>query len=368
MDDLKYWVAFNRIPGIGTVRFRALEQAFATLDAAWKASASELRGVLDQRTVTTIVTRRPTIDPDQEMENLERAGVTALTGHSPEYPPRLKEIHDPPPVLYLKGTLLPQDERSVAVVGTRKASAYGREVASLLAGDLARHQVTVVSGLARGIDAIAHQAALDAGGRTIAVLGNGLDMVYPPEHRDLAQRILAAGSAVVSEFPLGTPPEGRNFPRRNRIISGMTLGTLVVEAGEQSGAQWTVEHALQQGREVFAVPGSIFSPGSQLTNHLIKDGAKLVVGYQDILEELNLTAVAKQMEFQPLLASSTLEDQILSYLTLEPAHIDEVSRASGLPIPTVSGTLAMMELQGLVRQTGGMHYVRTRETVAGYGR
>ncbi len=368
MDDLKYWVAFNRVPGMGTVRFRALEQAFATLEAAWKASASELRAVLDQRTVTNIVARHPTIDPDQEMEMLRRAGVTALTWHSPAYPHRLKEIHDPPPVLYLKGTLLPQDERSVAVVGTRKASAYGREAASLLAGDLARHLVTVVSGLARGIDAIAHQAALDAGGRTIAVLGNGLDVVYPPEHRDLAQRILAAGGALVSEFPLGTPPEGRNFPRRNRIISGMTLGTLVVEAGEQSGAQWTVEHALQQGREVFAVPGSIFSPASQLTNHLIKDGAKLVVGYQDILEELNLTAVAKQIEFQPLLASSTLEDQILSYLSLEPAHIDEVSRASGLPIPTVSGTLAMMELQGLVRQTGGMRYVRTRETMAEYGR
>ncbi|MSQ41372.1 MAG: DNA-processing protein DprA [Dehalococcoidia bacterium] len=153
-----------------------------------------------------------------------------------------------------------------------------------------------------------------------------------------------AFTTMVSEFPLGTPPETRNFPRRNRIISGMTLGTLVVEAGEQSGAQWTVEHALQQGREVFAVPGSIFSPASELTNRLIKDGAKLVTEYQDILEELNLTAVAKQMEFQPLLASSTLEDQILSYLSLDPTHIDEVSRASGLPIPTVSGTLAMMEL------------------------
>ena len=366
MDDLKYWVALNRIPGLGTARFASLEQAFPTMEDAWKASASEIRGLLDRRTASSFLSRRSSVDPDAEIEHLDRSGVKVFTWHDSTYPPRLKEIANPPPVLYLKGELLPQDERSVAVVGTRKASAYGREAASWLAGDLTRHQVTVVSGLARGIDAIAHRAALDAGDRTVAVLANGLDIVYPPEHRELAQRILETGGALVSEHPLGTRPEGPNFPRRNRIISGMTLGTLVIEAGMTSGALWTVRHALEQNREVFAVPGSIFSASAQGTNQLIQEGAKLVARFQDVLEELNLTAVAQQLELQPILPENAVEAQLLTHLSLEPVHIDEMGRATGLPITAISGTLAMMEIKGLVRQTGGMHYVRTREAATEY--
>ena len=368
MDDTKYWVALSRIRGMGTVRFASLERAFPTMEEAWKAPRSELRTALDERTVTTLLSRRSTIDPDAEMERLSHEEVQVLTWQAPQYPPRLKEIHDPPPVLYLKGSLLPRDERSVAVVGTRKASAYGREAASLLASDLARHEVTVVSGMARGIDAIAHRAALDAGGRTVGILANGLDIVYPPEHRELAWRILESGGALASEYPLGVRPDGRNFPRRNRIISGMTLGTLVIEAGEPNGALWTVRHALEQDREVFAVPGTIFSAASQGTNHLIQEGAKLVTTYQDILEELNLTAVAQQLELQPLLPENTTEAQLLAHISLEPVHIDEVRRATDLPITTISSTLALMEIKGLVRQTGGMRYVRTRETAPEYHR
>jgi DNA processing protein len=367
MDDLKYRVAFTRIPTIGTVRFRALERHFASLEDAWRASAKELRAAgLDEGAVNAILSRRASISPEGEMERLERAGVRAIHWHDPTYPPRLKEIYDPPPVLFLRGRLLPEDERSVAVVGTRKATAYGREAATTITADLARSGVTIVSGLARGIDSVAHRAALDTGGRTIAVLANGLDIVYPPEHKTLAREIEERG-ALLSEHPLGTRPEARHFPRRNRIMSGMTLGTLVVEAGDVSGALWTVSHALEQNREVFCIPGSIFSPASRGTNKLIQEGAKLVLDYKDVLEELNLTAVAHQMEMraitQPVDDTETL---LLGCIPHEPIHIDEVRRRSGLPIAVVSSTLAMMELKGLVRQVGGMHYIRTREASAGY--
>lgn len=263
--------------------------------------------------------------------------------------------------------MLPEDERSVAVVGTRRATAYGREAAHTLTRDLARSGVTIVSGLARGIDATAHRAALESEGRTIAVFGSGPDIIYPAEHKKLARDIEAAG-ALLSEHPLGTKPDARHFPRRNRLISGMTLGTLVVEAGEISGALLTVRQALEQNREVFCVPGSIFSPVSQGTNALIQEGAKLVMNYKDILEELNLTVVTHQIEMRGIIhAQDEYETVLLDHLTHEPAHIDEIRRRTSLPITVVSSTLAMMELKGLIKQVGGMHYIRIREAVAEYG-
>ena len=301
MTDIKYWVALSRIPNMGTVRFRLLDGYFGSLDQAWIAGLSELEAAgIDTKTARAVVSQRGSISPDGEMEKLELAGVRALNWHHPMYPHRLKEIHDPPPVLYVRGEILPEDERSVAVVGTRKTTAYGREVAGTLAGDLAASGVTIVSGLARGIDAIAHRAALKSGSRTIAVFGNGLDVIYPSEHAGLAREIEKAG-ALVSEHPLGTRPDARNFPRRNRIISGMSLGTLVVEAGETSGAMITVRWALEQNREVFCVPGSIFSPTSRGTNTLIQQGAKLVMNYNDVLEELNLTSVPHQIEMRGII-------------------------------------------------------------------
>ena len=367
MSDLAYWVALSRIPNLGTVRFRHLESHFGSLDHAWNAGAGELQAAgIEPKIARSIVAIRPSISPEGEMENLERASVKPINWHDLMYPPRLKEIPDPPPILYIRGEITSDDERSVAVVGTRKATAYGREATTAMARDLARSGVTIVSGLARGIDAIAHRAALEAGGRTIAVFGSGLDVIYPSEHAGLAKEILNSG-ALISEHPLGTKPDARNSPRRNRLISGITLGTLVVEAGEISGALITVRHALEQDREVFCVPGSIFSPNSRGTNALIQDGAKLVSGYEDILEELNLTSVAHQMEMRAILQPEDgTESELLGHLSHDPVHIDNIRRLSHLPIAVVSSTLAMMELKGLAKQVGAMHFVRAREAVASY--
>ena len=372
MDDIKYWVALNRVPQLGTVRFRRLEAYFGDLKDAWNASQSELKAAgLEDRPTREVVAARDRISPDDEMASLERAGVKALTWHDTVYPARLKEIADPPPVLYFKGTLLPSDERAMAVVGTRSPTAYGREVAATLTADLARNGITIVSGLARGIDGIAHRAALESGGRTIALLAGGLDTVYPREHTGLFEQTQRQG-AVVSEYPPGVRPDARNFPRRNRLISGMSLGTLVVEAGEASGARWTVYHALEQDREVFCVPGSIFSPTSRLPNRMIQEGAKLVSSYTDILEELNLTSVSRQIPLpleqeDPHLDVLGGEAALLLHLNDEPIHIDDIHRNANLPIASVSGLLTMLEMKGMVRQVGCMHYVRVREAATAYG-
>jgi DNA processing protein len=367
-EELKYWTAFNRIPGIGCVRYQALLRRFGTLSQAWRADASELRAAaLDDRAVRLIVAERPKIDPDVELERLSALGIAALTWDDVGYPPRLKEIDDAPPVLYVRGGLTAADEWSVAVVGTRRPTPYGRQVAEEIAYQLAGNRITVVSGLARGIDAIAHRAALQSGGRTVGVLACGLDIVYPPEHGKLAREIMEQG-ALVSEQPLGTQPRGDFFPRRNRILSGMTLGVLVVEGDVKSGALITADFALDQGREVFAVPGSIFSNQSRGTNLKIQKGeAKLVQRVEDLLEELNLTMVPQQMEMKELIPATDTEADLLRHITKEPVHIDEVCRQSGLPVSTVSSVLAMMELKGLVRQMGPMAYVRAREAQASYG-
>lgn len=366
-EELKYWVAFSRIPGIGRVRFKMLESFFGSLRGAWESGAGALRAAgLDSRTISSITSRRPKIDPDAELSRIVESDIKALTWDDDAYPPRLKEIYDVPPVLYVKGGLLPEDERSVAVVGTRRPTPYGRQVAGRLTYDIAGAGVTVVSGLARGIDAIAHKAALDAGGRTIAVMGSGIDIIYPREHGLLADQIVENG-ALVSEHPLGTRPDSRNFPRRNRILSGMTLGTVVIEAGDGSGALITARHSLDENREVFAVPGNIFSPGSSGVNRLIRDGsAKLVIDYTDVLEELNLTSVGSQIEMVALFPEDETEAEVLRYVTYDPIHIDEVIRESDLGISTVISALAMMELKGIVKQVGGMNYIRIREAPAEY--
>ena len=367
--DNRYWVALNRVPNLGTARFRLLEQHFGDLAAAWQAGEGQLAAAgLDTRSVRNIVTHRGSVSPEREIEALEQAGVQAVTWNDAQYPPRLKEIHDPPPVLYMRGHLLPDDVRSVAVVGTRRATAYGREATAILARDLARSGITIVSGLARGIDGVADSEAINAGGRTIAVLACGLDIIYPPEHTALARSISGNG-ALISEHPLGVKPTASHFPRRNRLMSGMTLGTLVVEAPDSSGALLTVVHALEQNREVFCVPGSIFSPASTGTNRLIQQGAKLVFKHEDVLEELNLSSISHQMEMRPILQpDDDQESLVLGHISHEPAHIDEIRWRSQLPIAVVSSTLAMMELKGLVRQVGGMHYVRTMEVMADHGR
>jgi len=361
-DDIKYWVAFNNIPGIGRVRLNQLDNYFGSLENAWETSAVDLKKAgIDSVAIRAINKYRPDISPDNEMEKLYHYGINVVTCKHPEYPSRLKEIYDYPPVIYLRGNLLPGDEWCLAVVGTRRASVYGKQVTEEIVSDLACNKITIVSGLAKGIDTIAHRAALEAGGRSLAVFACGLDIVYPAENAKLARDIMEQG-CLVSEYALGTRPRAENFPRRNRILSGLSLGVLVTEAGESSGAMITARMALEQNREVMAIPGSILSPVSRGTNRLIQEGAKLVRVYEDILEELNLTTVTRQMEMKELLPDTETEAALLGQLSAEPAHIDEVCRKSGLAAATVSSTLAMMELKGLVKQVGTMNYVLSRET------
>ncbi len=360
-EDIKYWVGFSLTPGIGRVRLTQLENHFGNLEDAWKATPGELKqSGLDNGSIRAITSWRPKVSLEAEMERLDRYGVKVLTCHDTDYPSRLKEIYDYPPLLYVRGSLLPEDEWCLAVVGTRRATVYGRQVTEEIVADLSRSKITIVSGLAKGIDSVAHHSALEAGGRSIAIFGCGLDIVYPGENAELARRIMQQG-ALISEYPLGTRPKAENFPRRNRIMSGLSLGVLVVEAGETSGAMITAHLAVEQNREVFAIPGSVLSPASKGTNHLIQEGAKLVRDYTDILEELNLTAVSQQIEMKEIIPPSDTESLLLKQLSAEPTHIDDVCRLSGLPISTVSSTLAMMELKGLVKQVGAMNYVLARE-------
>jgi DNA processing protein len=361
-NDIKYRVGFNNIPGIGRVRLGQLESHFGSLELAWHASPGDLKKAgLDSPALRAISLWRDKIIPEAEMEKLERCHVNVLTCKDDGYPKRLKEIYDYPPLLYVKGSLLPADEFCLAVVGTRRATVYGKQITDELVTDLARNKITIVSGLARGIDTIAHRAALDAGGRTVAVFACGLDVIYPPENEKLARDIMENG-ALLSEYPLGTRPRAENFPRRNRILSGLSLGVLVTEADEGSGAIITARDALEQDREVFALPGSILSPASRGTNRLIQAGeAKLVRDSSDILEELNLTTVARQLEMKEILPETGTETLLISYLGAQPSHIDEVCQRSGLPAATVSSTLAMLELKGLVKQIGTMNYVLSRE-------
>lgn len=364
--EIKYWVGFSNIPGIGRVRLAQLENYFGSIEDAWKATPGELKKAgLDSTARRAINSCRPGISPEAEMEKLDRCGVRALTCNDNDYPARLKEIYDYPPVLYVRGTLLPQDEWCLAVVGTRRATIYGKQVTEEIVTDLAQNKITIVSGLAKGIDTIAHRSALAAGGRSFAVFACGLDTVYPAENASLARDIIGNG-ALISEYPLGTKPRAENFPRRNRILSGLSLGVLVVEAGESSGALITARMALEQNREVFAIPGSILSPVSRGTNHLIQDGAKLVRDYSNVLEELNLTTVVRQMEIREILPESETEAIIMKLLSTEPIHIDEVCRSSNLPAAIVSSTLAMMELKGQVKQAGAMNYVLAREAREAY--
>lgn len=359
--DVRYWVGFNKVSGIGAARLRALLDYFGDLEAAWHALSHDLQQAgLDRRSLSNLLQVRDSLDLDAEMARLKQARVQVITWDDPHYPHNLRHVYNAPPVLYVRGGLEAQDGWAVAVVGTRRASVYGKEAARMIAAGLAQAGVTVVSGLAQGIDTVAHRACLDAGGRTIAVLGCGVDVIYPWPNARLAAEIVERG-ALVSEYALGTRPEASNFPPRNRIISGLALGTVVVEADLGSGALITADFAAEQGREVFAVPGSIFARNSRGTNQLIQQGAKMVCTVTDILEELNLTMVSEQAQVRAMIPDNDIEAVLLDHLSTEPVHVDELGRAANLPIAQVSSTLALMELKGMVRQVGGMNYVLARE-------
>ncbi|RPH62033.1 MAG: DNA-protecting protein DprA [Chloroflexi bacterium] len=366
MDDRRFWVGFTLVKGIGAVRLQALLDYFGEAEKAWRASMFDLVGAgLSPKLAERVLQVRSSVNLDEYVEKVTAAGIRILTWDDTEYPSHLKEIDQPPPVLYLRGEFTAEDNWAVAVVGTREVTPYGRQVTEELASVLAHNGVTVVSGLARGMDAIAHSAALKAGGRTLAVLGSGVDKVYPPENRQMAEKIIAQG-AVLSDYAPGTPPESTNFPPRNRIISGLSMAVVVVEAGDTSGALITAEFSVEQGRDVFAVPGSIYGPQSRGANRLISNGAKMLLKPQDVLEALDLTRNVERREIRKIIPADAIEASLLDVLGAEPLHVDEIRGQTGLPIEKVSAALTMMELKGMVRQVGGMNYVAIREEQAVY--
>jgi len=395
LDELAYWIAFSRVLGIGPVRFKKLLDFFHyDVAAAWKASSVTLRAAgLGSGTIDEFIVQRASIVPQKELERLEHKKVRILTWQDDGYPPLLRKIDYAPPVLYVWGTLTDDDRcYAMGIVGTRKMSEYGRRATEHFASELARGKMTIVSGLALGVDTTAHKAALNVGGRTIAVLACGLDKIYPMENLPLAERIAESG-AVLSAYPLEVKARAGNFPARNAIISGLSLGVIVTEAPARSGALNTASKAAEQGREVFSVPTSIFSPGGSGVNKLIQDGAQPVTSVNDVIERLNLFLIPQQAELSSMWAEAEVSERavkspkalrvavkspkalqieeaapkvlpendeerlLLSLLGQNPTHIDELIRASELATSMVSATLTMMELKGMIQSVGDMHYI-----------
>jgi DNA processing protein len=348
-----YWFALRSVPYVGNVTFRRLLERFHTPERALAASPEELEGLrgISAAVVASLASHDYRPAAERECRAVERQGVRIVDFLSAEYPKLLLEIPDHPPFLYVRGTL-GHPEPAVGVVGSRRASSYGLMATAKLARDLAGAGVTVVSGMARGVDAAAHRGALEAGGKTIGVLGCGVDLVYPAENRRLYAEMTEKG-ALVSEFPMGTLPLAENFPRRNRIISGMSRGILVVEATESSGSLITARCALDQGREVFAVPGNITTLASRGTNSLIKEGAKLVQGVEDILEELPPQDAGVPRGNSRSFSLTPQEAALFTLLAESPLHIDDITARSELPVATVSALLLGMELKGAVMQMPG---------------
>jgi len=360
LDERAYWLGFSRVSGIGRATLDKLRGAFVTLAEAWHAPYSRLREAgLSDYAAKNLIDSRAKLDLGAELQRIDSLGARYITLIDTDYPVLLRPLRAAPLILYVRGNLSPSDDRALAVVGTRKATRYGREMTEQLCASLARAGVTLISGLALGIDAVAHNAALDAGGRTIGVLGCGIDVVYPRENAALFKRIIESGQgALLSQFPPGTRPDGTNFPRRNAVLSGLALGTLVVEAPTGSGSLHTVNAALDQGREVFVVPHSLQNMMGTACNLLIQDGAKLVIEARDILDELNISTemLTTRAQTERIAPDSPQEAQVLTHLTDAPIHVDDLARAIGMSIPELSMTLTLLELKGLAQRVGPMQY------------
>lgn len=352
--ELKFLNAFNSIPNVGPVTLRALKKNLGSFEAAWRASDTALtESGIGPQYARSIVWKRPSIHPDREMERLVRDRIWLIADDDPTYPALLKEIPNPPLVLYGRGNL---SEPCIAVVGTRKPTLYGLEAAESIVSGIVSADLTIVSGLATGIDTRAHQAALAQNAKTIAVLGSGIDRqsIFPPENRGLARRIEESGGAVISEYAPGTPAMKEHFPQRNRIISGLSKGTLVVEAREKSGALITARFALEQNREVFAVPGSIFSPHSKGPHALIREGAKLVTSPKDILEELGIEYTEKDAQIAETFFGEN-EHAILECLE-EARAVDDIKQRTGLKTSAIVASLSLLELSGRIKNIGDEKY------------
>lgn len=368
-DDLKFWIALKSISGIGSVNFQSLLDQFGSAPAVFDASVPDLKSVegISKETASAIADFNSWKIIKEELELTHKYNVNIITYQDELYPQKLLNIYDLPPYVYVMGNLK-KDDINIAIVGSRAASTYGKYTTEKISRELALKGLTVVSGMARGIDSAAHRGAITAHGRTVAVLGSGLDVIYPPENKKLFQEITQNG-AVISEFPLGTPPRSSNFPARNRIISGMSYGVVIVEAGEKSGSLITARLASEQGREVFAVPGGIDSAGSRGTNKLIKQGAKLIENIDDILEE-----ILPQMENAPVLrqgASNTetletcdkrcecindIEQKIMDAISNQRVHIDDLMASISMTSGDMLSTLTVMELKGMIQQHPGKFF------------
>ena len=371
LDDLKYWIALKSVSGIGNLTFRALLDNFGSPSLIFNTPVSKLTGIngITKKMAVAINNFSEWDKVNQNFELLDKNKITVITYQDDDYPEKLKNIYDLPPFLYVRGSLM-KDDINIAIVGSRRATTYGKYTTERISRELAQKGVTVVSGMARGIDSAAHRGALAARGRTIAVLGSGLDVIYPPENKILFAEIIENG-AVISEFPMGTPPIAANFPSRNRIISGMSYGVLVVEAGEKSGSLITARLALEQGREVFAVPGSVETPASRGTNRLIKEGAKLIENAEDILEEI-IPQLEKTKVLSDRLTSENeaklpakeikltkIEKQVADFIFDKRIHVDDIIAATNLSPADVLSTLMSLELKNLVTQHPGKYFSRT---------
>ncbi|MYD11055.1 MAG: DNA-protecting protein DprA [Chloroflexi bacterium] len=361
-EHQQFWLGLHLIPNFGIAKLSRLLTNFGSAEELWRESdASVMRLSLPPALLSQFCAARRKIDVAHEMDRVMQAGASLITLEDETYPRLLRSLPDRPILLYRRGAQALGNESALAIVGTRKASRYGMDVAYQLSSQLARQGVTIISGMAHGIDAAAHRGALEAGGNTIAVVATGIDRVYPRENADLAKDIAAQG-AIITEMPLTSAPLGKNFPQRNRIISGLSLGVLVAEAPIKSGALNTVSHAIDQGRDVFAVPHNIFSLSGGGGNILIQEGAKLVAGVEDILDELQVTHLevetrSRAQEIQP---ANDAEQAVLQQLSADPVHVDLIVRQTELPTATVTSTLTMLELKGLAESAGPMQYCRAR--------
>ena len=358
MSDIRYWIGLTLVPDIGSVTARQLISHAGSPEHIFRLDMHELLAVegMTRTRAENIASFAGWDDVEKQVRLLERQGIAVVCYGAPEYPRVLQEIPDAPVIIYMRGSYQPDDRFGIAVVGSRTYSPYGEAVTQKISGELAISGFTVISGMARGIDTFAHRSALASGGRTIAVLGSGIDVCYPSENRGLMEKIAASG-CVVSEFAPGTPPNRENFPRRNRLISGLSMGVLVVEAAEGSGSLITASSALEQNREVFAVPGNITSKNSAGTNLLIRQGAKIVLRTGDIIEEL--APVLKgfiRNETRLNVELSSDEQKICTGLSGEPKHIDDLVREIGLPVHKILDILLSLELKGVIRQSDGKRF------------
>jgi DNA processing protein len=362
MSDLKYWLALNFLPDIGPVLARKLLSVYGSPENIFQLSVSELKKAenIGENRSRSIVGFKQWDKVQREIDGVMRSNAKLITIKDKSYPQMLRHLYDAPLVLYVKGELEDNDKYAVAIVGSRASTNYGLQTAEKLAHKIADYGLTVVSGMARGIDAASHKGALNAGGRTIAVLGSGIDVPYPIENKGLMNAIASSG-AVISEFPLGTQPNRENFPKRNRIISSLSLGVLVIEATVDSGSLITVGYALEQGKEVFAVPGNIISRNSRGTNDLIKKGAKLVDSAEEIIDELRpqikgILREEKLISEKPLPEMSDYEKMLYNHLSNDPRHVDTIVRETKMSSAKVLSILLSLELKGIVRQTEGKNF------------